>query len=133
MSPSSTRTSAWSPPLSVSNPQQPATPPTAGAAQVDLTAGVASGALVVSAETREDPADRGHRHAQESADAKLRRWKDGIRFALSATLIVAITVIAGKMALDPAAPAEEKAWGRTVLAAIASAVAGYFIGRTSKE
>ena len=119
--------------MSASSPQQPAVPATAGTAQVDLTAGVASGSLVVTAESREDPADRDHRHLQEIADGRLRRWKDGVRFALSAALIVAITVIAGRMALDAAAPADEKAWGRTVLAAVASAVAGYFIGRTAKE
>ena len=115
--------------MSVSSPPHPGSPPGGAAGQVDLTAGVASGALVVSAETREDPADRDHRHAQECADARLRRWKDGIRFALSCLLVSAVTVLAAHFALDRTAGGDEKAWARTVLAAMASAVAGYFIGR----
>jgi hypothetical protein len=113
--------------------QERSHPPAAGAPQVDLTSGIATGALVISAETREDPADRAHRHQQETADAALRRWKDGIRFALSCLLLVAVTGLAASFALDRSATVDEKAWSRTVLAGLVSAVAGYFIGKHSKD
>ncbi len=84
--------------MSASN-QQPGAPPAAGTPLVDLAAGVVAGALVVSAESREDPADRTHRHAQESADATFRRWKDGIRFGLSALLLTGVTSLSAKFAV----------------------------------
>lgn len=107
--------------------------PVAKAGQVDVAAGIASGELVISAETREDPADKVHRHQQEAADASLRRVKDGIRFGLSSLLLVAITILAGWFAISSKTTTEEKAWSRTVLAGLMSAVAGYFIGKQAKD
>lgn len=84
--------------------------------------------LVISAESREDPADRVHRHAQERADATLRRWKDSVRFVMSAMLMPAVGGLATYMALWSSLP-DERGWGRTVLASLLSAIAGYFIGK----
>jgi hypothetical protein len=87
---------------------------------------------VVSAETREDPVDRDHRHTQENADARLRRWKDGVRFGLSALLLMGVTILSARFVLDPVASPDERAWGRTVLIGLTTAIAGYFIGRKDK-
>ena len=108
-------------------------PPVGGRAEVDLAAALANGALVISAETREDPAERDHRHQQEAADARLRRWKDAARFTLSAGLLLAIGGVALRFALDGTAAPDEKVWARTILAGLVSAVAGYFIGKQSKD
>jgi hypothetical protein len=119
--------------LSDSDPQGPARTSSTPAAQVDLTAGVASGALVISAESREDPADRDHRHAQESADARVRRWKEAIRFGLAALLLVGVGVVSARFVLDPGAAPDEKAWGRNLLFGLATALVGYFLGKKEKE
>ena len=88
---------------------------------------------MVSAETREDPLDQQHRHAQETAEADLRRWKERIRFALSAVLLVTITAVALYFTVGPTSSADEKSWGRTGLMSILTGVAGYFIGRSGKD
>ncbi len=121
--------------MSASSPQATGPLPAAAgsALQGDLNAAIGNGALVISAETREDPADRAHRHQQEAADATLRRWKDGFRFALSAALLGGVTILAVRFTLAQTATGDEKAWARTALAALASAVAGYFIGRKDTE
>ena len=88
---------------------------------------------MVSAETREDPLDQQHRHEQETADAALRRWKEKIRFSLSAVLLVALAAFALRLALDPTSTPDEKTAGRAGLLSLLSGVGGYFIGRGSRE
>ncbi len=101
--------------------------------ELDLNTAAATGNLVVSAETREDPLDQQHRHAQETAEADLRRWKERTRFSLCGLLLVTITAVALYLALSPRSGADEKTWGRTGLASILTGVAGYFIGRSGKD
>jgi hypothetical protein len=98
---------------------------------LDLNTAAATGSLVVSAETREDPADQAHRHRQEAADARFERWKDGTRLGLSGLLVASITVFALYLSMAPASSADERTWGRTMLAGLVSAVGGYFIGKKS--
>lgn len=99
---------------------------------------LADGGLKVSAETREDPADRAHRHALELAlqrhtleqgakDASFSRWKDGGRFVLSSLLIAGVGGLATYFVLH--GDKDAQGWGRTVLAGLITGVVGYFIGK----
>jgi hypothetical protein len=63
----------------------------------------------------------------------IRRWKDGVRFGLSAAVLSSVSVLATYVARNPSAAADEKAWARTILAAMVSAMAGYFIGKKDKD
>jgi hypothetical protein len=96
-------------------------------------AGLATSALVVSAETPEDPADRTHRHAQEAADARMRRWRQGVTFALASLFLITIAGLAIHLMLSSTASPDDRAWGRTTLAAVGSLVAGYLVGKKDKD
>jgi hypothetical protein len=118
---------------SSARPPGPTSPGASVVPPFDLNAAFTAGAIDLSAETREHPADQAHRHRQEAADATLRRVKDGLRFGLSALFLSVATILALRFILDQSAAADEKAWARTFVSAIASAVAGYFIGKGHRD
>ena len=73
------------------------------------------------------------RPQEDPADANLRRFKDRVRFIIAWGVVLVVGAVALEFTLGEHVSVERAGWGRTVLAGLVSALAGYAIGKTEKR
>jgi hypothetical protein len=73
------------------------------------------------------------RPQEDPADAAMRRFKDRVRFLIAWGVVLVVGAVALHLTLSDHASPDRAAWGRTVLAALVSALGGYAIGKSEKR
>jgi hypothetical protein len=83
---------------------------------------------LITAETVEE---RIFRHKQQSADAKLKRVKDGILLVVAVIFITALGTSCLAISVSRETSVEDKKWAWSMLTLITGAVLGFLFGRAS--
>ena len=73
------------------------------------------------------------RPQEDPADAHLRRFKDRVRFLIAWGVVLVVGGVALYFTISDHASSDRAAWGRTILAALVSALGGYAIGKTERR
>ena len=77
----------------------------------------------------EHPDERQTRHSQSEADARLRRWKDGVLFVVALLMTVALVTVCLWALLNPHTPSEMKDWATHVIMLTIGGLVGFLTGR----
>lgn len=78
---------------------------------------------------REGPEEMASRLRQQEADAKLRRWKDGVLYTVGLISTAAILIACFWMVLNQSASPETREWARSIATLIIGGLVGYLTGK----
>ena len=70
--------------------------------------------------------------AEESGDAKLRRWKDAVLFSVAVLLVLVISGICFWIVIAQGVSGDDKKWATSVLTLITGGIIGYLTGKAAK-